>query len=326
MRDIIDIFVALGEEVRGFGHDSYTSAIVESAIEQNGWFTQPDIERAVEAIRTEMLQRESLTKWLSGYTRTASPKRVAIIMAGNIPLVGFFDLLCVLCSGHEAYIKPSSKDRVLMQYIVDTLRAIEPSIPIYDYSSEEHYDMVIATGGEEANRYFESHFEGTKRLLRGSRHSVAVLSGKESAMELKALMEDITAYSGLGCRSVSMIFAPEGYDITLPHPPAVNTKLRRNIAAMRALYTIQQRRFMDYGAFLMVEGKEFATSLALVVVQRYSDIEDVRAWLSEHRNHIQCVVSHLDIESCVAFGEAQHPTLWEYADGIDTMKFLLDEQ
>lgn len=326
MRDIIDIFVALGEEVRGFGHDSYTSAIVESAIEQNGWFTQPDIERAVEAIRTEMLQRESLTKWLSGYTRTASPKRVAIIMAGNIPLVGFFDLLCVLCSGHKAYIKPSSKDRVLMQYIVDTLRAIEPSIPIYDYSTEERYDMVIATGGDEANRYFESHFEGTKRLLRGSRHSVAVLSGKESAMELKALMEDITAYSGLGCRSVSMIFAPEGYDITLPHTPAVNTKLRRNIAAMRALYTIQQRHFMDYGAFLMVEGKEFATSLALVVAQRYSDIEDVRAWLSEHRDHIQCVVSHLDIKGCVAFGEAQHPTLWEYADGIDTMKFLLDEQ
>ena len=185
--------------------------------------------------------------------------------------------------------------------------------------------MVIATGGDDANRYFESHFADTKRLLRGSRHSVAVLSGKESAEELKALMEDITAYSGLGCRSVSMIFAPEGVNIELPHSTAINTKLRRNIASMRALYTIQQRKFVDYGAFLMVEGKKFATSLALVVIQHYNDIADVRAWLTEHRDHIQCVVSHLDIDGCVAFGEAQHPTLWEYADGVDTMKFLAEE-
>lgn len=325
MRDIIDIFATLGDKLQSFGDDSHTSAVIESAIEQNGWFTRPDIERAVKAIHTEMLQPESLTKWLSDYPRTTSPKRVAIIMAGNIPLVGFFDLLCVLCSGHEAHIKPSSKDRVLMQYIIDTLRSIEPSIPIYNYSSEERYDMVIATGGDDANRYFESHFADTKRLLRGSRHSVAVLSGKESAEELKALMEDITAYSGLGCRSVSMIFAPEGVNIELPHSTAINTKLRRNIASMRALYTIQQRKFVDYGAFLMVEGKEFATSLALVVIQRYNDIADVRAWLTEHRDHIQCVVSHLDIDGCVAFGEAQHPTLWEYADGVDTMKFLTEE-
>ena len=325
MRDIIEIFAALADKLQGFGDDSHTSAIIDNAIEQNGWFTRPDIVRAVEAIRNQMLQPESLTKWLSDYPRATSTKRVAIIMAGNIPLVGFFDLLCVLCSGHEAHIKPSSKDRVLMHYIVDTLRSIDPSIPIYDYASEERYDMVIATGGNDANRYFESHFADTKRLLRGSRHSVAVLSGKESAEELEALMEDITAYSGLGCRSVSMIFAPEGVNITLPHTVALNTKLRRNIASMRALYTIQQRHFVDYGAFLMIEGKEFATSLALVVAQRYSDIADVKAWISERRDHIQCVVSHLGIEGCVAFGEAQHPTLWEYADGVDTMAFLLGE-
>lgn len=325
MRDIVEIFAQLGERVEGFGRDAETSAIIDTAIEQNAWFTRPDIERAVEAIRTDMLQPSTLQRWLSSYTRTATPKRVAIIMAGNIPLVGFFDLLCVLCSGNEAHIKPSSKDRVLTRYIVDLLRSIEPSIPIYDYIAKERYDMVIATGGDEANRYFESHFEGTKRLLRGSRHSVAVLSGKESAEELEALVEDITAYSGLGCRSVSMIFAPEGYDIALPHTTATNAKLRRNIASMRALYTMQERVFGDHGAFLTIEGSTFATSLALVVVQRYRDIEDVRAWLREHSAHIQCVVSHLDIEGCVAPGEAQHPTLWDYADGVDTMLFLTEE-
>ena len=270
-----------------------------------------------------MLDATKLRLWLSNYTTATIPQRVAIIMAGNIPLVGFFDLLCVLCSGHEAHIKPSSKDRVLMQYIVDTLRSIEPTIPIYDYSATERYDMVIATGGQEANRYFESHFSGTKRLLRSSRHSVAVLAGNESSEELRGLYNDITAYSGLGCRSVSMIFAPRNLDIALAKGEAQNPKLRRNIASMRALYTMQGRSFADYGSFLAIEGSSFATSLANVVVQRYDDIAEVRAWLKEHSEEIQCIVSHLDIENAVAFGEAQHPKLNDYADGVDTMKFLV---
>ena len=323
MRDITNIFATLGDRLQGFGQSEDSQRVIASAIEGNPWFTERDIISAVEAICTDMLDRDKLEAWLANYPAITTPQRVAIIMAGNIPLVGFFDLLCVLCSGHEAYIKPSSKDRVLTNYIVDTLRDIEPNIPIYDYSTEEHYDMVIATGGEEANRYFESHFEGTKRLLRGSRHSVAVLGGNESAEELKGLYEDITAYSGLGCRSVSMIFVPEHHNIALPNTTAQNPKLRRNIASMRALYTMQGREFGDYGAFLAIEGTSFATSLASVVIQRYHDIAEVREWLTEHSEEIQCVVSHLDIEGCVPFGKAQHPTLWDYADGVDTMEFLI---
>ena len=323
MRSISDIFITLGERLREFGHSQTSRAVISSAVEANPWFTERDILDAVEAICCQMLDKGKLEAWLSGYTTATTAKRVAIIMAGNIPLVGFFDLLCVLCSGHEAHIKPSSKDRVLTQYIIDTLRNIEPTIPIYDYSPTERYDMVIATGGEEANRYFESHFAETKRLLRGSRHSVAVLDGSESKKELDGLFEDITAYSGLGCRSVSMLFIPEGCDIALPKRNAENSKLRRNIASIRALYTIQGRSFGDYGAFLTTEGTTFATNLANVVVQRYRDIAEVKAWLTEHREEIQCVVSHLDIENAVAFGEAQHPQLSDYADGVDTMEFLV---
>ena len=323
MSNIIDIFVTLGERLRGFGIDEESRTLIDSAIEQNAWFTEQDIHNAVEAIRTQMLDRAKLEEWLHGYPTTTTPQRVAIIMAGNIPLVGFFDLMCVLCSGHEAHIKSSSKDRVLMRHIADLLRDIEPTIPIYDYDTEQRYDMVIATGGEEANRYFETHFSGTKRLLRGSRHSVAVLDGTESETELRGLYEDITAYSGLGCRSVSMIFAPEGHTITLAQGEAHNPKLRRNIASMRALYTMQRREFSDYGAFLAIEGNTFATSLANVVVQRYRDIADVRAWLSEHSEEIQCVVSHLDLEGVVPLGEAQHPRLSDYADGVDTMTWLV---
>lgn len=323
MSSIVDIFVTLDKRLQRFGSSEESRAVIHSAIEQNLWFTEQDIISAVEAIRTQMLDRAKLEAWLANYPTTTAPQRVAIIMAGNIPLVGFFDLLCVLCSGHKAHIKTSSKDRVLMQYVVDLLRSIAPQIAIYDYSAEEHYDMVIATGGEEANRYFESHFSGTKRLLRGSRHSVAVLDGTESERELRGLYEDITAYSGLGCRSVSMIFAPKGLNIALSKGEAQNLKLRRNIASNRALYTMQGRAFSDYGAFLAIEGSAFATSLANVVVHRYSDIADVKVWLREHREEIQCVVSHLDIEGAVAFGEAQHPRLSDYADGVDTMEFLV---
>ena len=325
MRGIIDIFSTLSDRLSGFGHSEDSRNIIRAAVECNPWFTDGDIRNAMEAIRTQMLDSAKLEEWLSSYTKAKSPQRVAIIMAGNIPLVGFFDLLCVLCSGHEAHIKPSSKDSILMRYIVDTLRSIEPSIPIYDYIATEHYDMVIATGGDEANRYFKSHFANTKRLLRGSRHSVAILDGTESSEELEALYEDITAYSGLGCRSVSMIFAPEEYKIELPTGEAQNIKLRRNIASMRALYTMQGVSFDDYGAFLTTQGTTFATSLAQVVVQRYSDITKVKAWLQEHGEEIQCVVSHLDIENAVAFGEAQRPRLMDYADGVDTMAFLISE-
>ena len=323
MRSITDIFTSLGEQLQTFGQSDESRTVIRAACEANPWFTERDIIDAVEAIRHDMLDRTNLETWLDGYPTATSPQRVAIIMAGNIPLVGFFDLMCVLCSGHEAHIKPSSKDRVLMQYVVDSLRSIEPAIAIHDYTPTEHYDMVIATGGEEANRYFESHFADTKRLLRGSRHSVAVLDGMESSNELEGLFEDITAYSGLGCRSVSMIFAPANLDIALPKGEARNAKLRRNITSMRALYTMQGRKFDDYGAFLAIEDTTFATTLANVVVQRYEDIAEVRAWLKEHHPKIQCIVSHLDIEGCVPFGKAQHPRLCDYADGIDTMEFLV---
>ena len=323
MRDIQEIFTTLGEQLREFGNSEESRAIIASAIEANPWFTEDSILRAVEAIRLDMLDRQKLEGWLSHYPAPTTSQRVAIIMAGNIPLVGFFDLLCVLCSGHRAYIKPSSKDRVLTQYIIDSLRDIETNIAIYDYSATEHYDMVIATGSDEANRYFESQFAGCRRLLRGSRHSVAVLDGKESNEELRGLYDDITAYFGLGCRSVSMLFVPEGHTLAIPHNgERLYPKYGRCVAATRALYRMQSRLVGDFGAFLSIEGKEFATNLATVVTQRYSDIEEVKAWLKEHSEQIQCVVSHLDIEECVPFGQAQHPQLWDYADGVDTMAFL----
>lgn len=320
MKHIVDIFSALGERLTHFGGDDASNRIIDEAIAANGWFTRADILRAVEAIRSEMLDRDKLAAWLSHYTKAVEPKRVAVIMAGNIPLVGFFDLLCVVAAGHECHVKPSSKDSVLMCYVVEQLRDIEPSIAIYGYSADATYDMAIATGGDDANAYFRDHFAGTRTLLRGSRHSVAVLNGNESAEELQALNNDITAYSGLGCRSVSMLFVPRGYVPDFKRGEAENVKLRRNIQAMRATLTIEGVEFWDAGAFIMRRGEDFAQSLAVVTLREYADIEEVKKWVEENTEHIQCVVSRTDIP----FGRAQYPALMDYADGVDTMRFLLD--
>ena len=323
MKHIVDIFSALGERFTRFGSDENSNRIIEEAIAANGWFTRVDILRAVEAIRVEMLDRAKLENWLKNYTKSAQPKRVAVIMAGNIPLVGFFDLLCVLAAGHECHLKPSSKDGVMMRYIVEQLRDIDPNIAIYNYSADAAYDMAIATGGDDANAYFREHFTGTRTLLRGSRHSVAVLNGKESAEELRALYNDITAYSGLGCRSVSMLFVPQGYIPAFERGVAENAKLKRNVQAMRAMLTIEGAEFWDAGAFIMRRGEDFAQSLAVVTIREYADIEDVKAWLNSNAEHIQCVVSNLGIEGSQPLGRAQYPALMDYADGVDTMRFLL---
>ena len=320
MKHIVDIFSALGERLAHFGGDDASNRIIDKAIAANGWFTRADILRAVEAIRSEMLDRDKLMAWLSHYTKAVEPKRVAVIMAGNIPLVGFFDLLCVVAAGHECHVKPSSKDSVLMRYVVEQLRDIEPNIAICDYSADATYDMAIATGGDDANAYFREHFAGTRTLLRGSRHSVAVLNGNESAEELQALHNDITAYSGLGCRSVSMLVVPRGYVPDFKRGEAVNAKLRRNIQAMRATLTIEGAEFWDAGAFIMRRGEDFAQSLAVVTLREYSDIEEVKKWIETNAEHIHCVVSRTDI----SFGRAQYPALTDYADGVDTMYFLLD--
>ena len=323
MKHIEEIFVALGERLANFGDDEHSNHIIEDALAANGWFTRADILRAVDAIRSEMLDREVLSKWLNNYTATAEPKRVAVIMAGNIPLVGFFDLLCVLAAGHECHLKPSSKDSVLMRYVVEQLRDIGKDIAIFDYSADATYDMAIATGGDDANLYFREHFAGTRTLLRGSRHSIGVLNGAESAEELRALYNDITAYSGLGCRSVSMLFVPRGYVPNFERGVAENIKLRRNVQAMRTTLTIEGAEFYDSGAFIMRRGEDFAQSLAVVTLKEYADIADVKAWINTNAEYIQCVVSNCGIEGSQPLGRAQYPALTDYADGVDTMRFLL---
>lgn len=322
---MIDIAHELSLKLATFGQDATSKEVISRAIDENGWFTQPDICLAVKAIRCQMLDADKLRDFMSHYPTHMPLKgsRVGIIMAGNIPLVGFADLLCTLLAGCEAWVKPSSKDRVLMEYLCECLKEIEPKIPIYIYDDSLNYDAIIATGGTEANLYFEQRFKGVKRLCRSSRHSIAVLTGSESEEQLQLLAKDIYSYSGLGCRNVAMIFVPDGAEIKIP-AAQTSQKYRNNYLQTKALATLSGWHFIDNGASIICDSKEFAHSLSTLSVYRYNSLEQVQQWIAEHDHELQCIVSNcIDHPRRVDFGQAQRPSLFDFADGVDTMEFLI---
>ena len=317
-------FVELGRILQQELDEGRLDPVIRRATEANCWFTAESVAFAIRAICNDMLQPELLETWLRPYQKqgTKTVRRVGIIMAGNIPLVGFFDLLCVLASGHACRVKPSSKDTVLIGYVVDLLRTIDPAIPLRMAEQGERPDAVIATGSDNANRYFRMLFGGIPSLLRGSRQSVAVLSGRETAAELSGLEEDIFAYSGLGCRNVSLLFLPRGYMPEL-RCTALNEKYRRNYLRERALLRMRRMPFVDLDGAVLCEDRSFPAALSRIHYTFYDSLADVEAWLAAHDDRLQCVVSQCVRHSRrVAFGRAQHPGLTDYADDVDTMRFL----
>ncbi|MEG1611134.1 MAG: acyl-CoA reductase [Alistipes sp.] len=324
MKNAIDLFSELGKRLSQFGANAVSRHVIEQAQAANEWFTAQDIKQAVSAFRTEMLQRDKLEKWLCPYPLpTATIRRVLVVMAGNIPLVGFYDLLCTLAVGDHCVVKPSSKDSVLMVYIVELLREINPEVAISFYVEGEDVDAVIATGGENANRYFKAHFATLPSLLRGSRQSVAVITGTESLAQLQGLSDDVFAYSGLGCRNVSLLFVPRGYTKQLQMPP-MNTKYHNNYLQTRALLKIAGQPFCDLGSAVMVEQRAFPMALSQVNYTFYDNLSEVATWLAAHDTELQCVVSEgLHHARRVDFGHAQLPTLTDCPDERDVVDFLL---
>ncbi|MDE5624114.1 MAG: aldehyde dehydrogenase [Alistipes sp.] len=326
MKDAIGLFSALGERLRDFGNDAHTQRVIADACRANAWFSPPEIGRAAGALAERMLRRETLEAWLSAYTvPVVRPRRVLVVMAGNIPLVGFFDLLCVVASGHRCIVKPSAKDTVLMQHIVGVLQSIDPSVAIEFFDGSQEVDAVIATGGNNARRYFQAHYAGKPALLRGHRQSVAVLSGRETPEQLAGLADDIWAYSGLGCRSVSLLFVPEGFDLRLAMPP-MNPKYRNNYLQTRALLTMTRRPFIDLGGAVAVEQAVFPSSLSRIAYSRYRSLSEVEAWLAAHDSELQCVVSEcVEHSRRTGFGCAQSPGPADYPDDLDVMAWLTEE-
>lgn len=324
MKETIDLFCALGRLLSDFGNDAPSRRALEAACAANEWFAPGDVRRAVGALVDEMLQPGKLAAWLARYPAlpVAAPRNVLVVMAGNIPLVGFFDLLCTLAAGHRCTVKPSSKDTALMEYVVGLLRGIDPAVPVRFHDGTQTVEAVIATGSDNAVRYFQSRYAGIPTLLRGSRQSVAVLSGRETPRQIEGLCDDIWAYSGLGCRNVSLIFAPEGYEAKL-HIKHVNSKYRSNYIQQKALLVMQRVPFVDLGGAVLVEQREFPEALSRIAVSRYRSPEEVSEWLALHDGELQCVVSECITHGRrVGFGKSQTPTLLDYPDDRDVMEWL----
>lgn len=310
---------------------------VEDAGRDNEWFTSRQIGQAVEALQSEMLRPERLSEWLSFYRKPAGfeSRRVGIVMAGNLPLVGFADLAAVVAVGHRAVVKPSSKDRALTEFVVGKLRESGCDIEIVDELLPEGLDGVIATGGDAAREFFADRFADIPALLRGSRQSVAVLTDSETHEELKGLAEDMFLYWGLGCRSVVRIFVPRGFDMeALAAKLSVfslekHSKYGECYRYARAVAAMGADRWADGGFFVLrqvaMETGPVVPNVAETLWSEYSSANEVAGWLAQYEGALQCAAGMVpgDFPRRVSLGDTQRPSWRDYADGIDTVEFLL---
>ncbi|WP_286859957.1 MULTISPECIES: acyl-CoA reductase [Sphingobacterium] len=331
----INAFVKLGELLKKQPEDLIQ--IIQLAQHKNPWYTVKNVENALHAI-TSNLTAEQLNYWLQDYPDSESAKTVGLILAGNIPLVGFHDILCVLISGFKAKIKVSSDDAGLTTYVLNRLKQIEPAFEtafeIVDKLKD--FDLVIATGSNNTARYFDYYFGVKPHIIRRNRNSVAVITGTESAAQLQALGHDIFDYFGLGCRSVSKIFVPKGYNVS--HffegiadfkDVADHYKYNNNYDYNKSIYLINGDKHFDNGFLLLKRDERTASPLSVVYYGEYDSLGDVENELNQQAENIQCVVSEvqLNIQSPVFhFGESQCPALDDYADGINTLDFLFANQ
>lgn len=325
MKGTVEIFSELGLRLEPFGSDARSRDVMERASLANPWFQPGEIVHAVKAVRERMLRRDAIEKWLSGYPESGhGGKRIAVVMAGNIPMVGFADLMYVIAAGDIPYVKYSGKDTALMSYVVDLLLEAEPGLSIERYDAGVSVDAAITSGSDAANLHFASEFADMPKLLRGSRHSAAVLTGSEERSDMEALADDIFLYSGLGCRNVSLLFIPRTYGLRIPSRRMCRG-YHNNYLRSRALLAMSGTDFTDTGEALFVEGEAaFSDDISRINVCRYDDIEEVSAWLMAHDDELQCVASSVNVHPrTVPLGRTQYPGLDDYADGVDVMKFLL---
>jgi hypothetical protein len=315
-------------------HTSILEKALSEASANNPWFTPVNMKLALTALG-EVLREESLKTWLNPYFLPDYPahvKTIGLIAAGNIPLVGFHDMLCVLITGHKCLMKLSGKDKHLPEAVGQILVDIEPQFRQYlSFTTDtlHNYDAVIATGSNNSSRYFEYYFRDYPHIIRKNRNSVAILSGNESQAELQLLADDIFQYFGLGCRNVSMLYFPEEYNIPglidafQDYGDLVNYhKYANNYEYNRAVYLVNRIPHYDSGFVLLKEDKKLASPLAVLHYQYYKDVDLLREQLKAEQENIQCIVSGLKELNHVPFGQTQTPQLWDYADSMDTIRFL----
>lgn len=307
--------------------------LIQLSQSHNRWFTPEQVYFAIESW-AEALTPANLDKWLSAYDiENVQPKTVGLILAGNIPLVGFHDFLSVLITGHKVLVKTSSNDQHLLPFLAKYLITIEPEFAEYITFIDgklEGFDAVIATGSNNTARYFEYYFKDKPAIIRKNRNSVAVITGDETNKELEALGEDIFRYFGLGCRNISKLFVPEGYDFTKFFEAMYKykdviayEKYANNYDYNKAVFLMSNFKILDNGFLTIKEDTGYASPISSVFYEYYNDKGALQKRLKDDSENLQCIVSQLDIPNKIGFGEAQHPRLWDYADNVDTISFLI---
>ena len=306
---------------------------ISAARNSNAWFTPQEVDRALKALSV-MLNEADLQTWFKEIKITEIPKKVGLILAGNIPLVGFHDVLSVLATGNIALIKLSSSDDKLLPAVLRELCKIEPALEgqVVYVERLKDFEAVIATGSNNTSRYFDYYFGKVPNIIRKNRTSVAVLTGQETQEEIAQLGHDLFDYFGLGCRNVSKIYVPENYEIKNFFEPIEqyndiinHFKYNNNYDYNKSIYLVNSAKHFDNGFLLLKEDLGFSSPLAVLYYQSYHDIKEVEQVLTEQAENLQCIVSkaNLNIPTAILqFGESQHPKLWDYADNVDTIKFL----
>lgn len=298
----------------------------------NRWFTEDQVYFAVQSWAAA-LTPANIDKWLADYDlNTTEPKTIGLILAGNIPLVGFHDFISVLLSGHKALVKTSSNDQHLLPFLASYIIAVEPefkNLVTFTDGKLEGFDAVIATGSNNTARYFEYYFKDKPAIIRKNRNSVAILTGKESKGELIALGEDIFRYFGLGCRNVSKLFVPSNYDFTLFFEAIYEyrdiihyEKYANNYDYNKAVFLMSNFKLLDNGFLTIKEDNSYASPISSIFYEYYDNETDLAKRLEEEKELIQCIVSSNPGNDGVEFGKTQKPELWDYADNVDTIAFL----
>ena len=343
LQERIDLLSRLGEYIQSDNYDptapdSYREGwqqAKEKASRENGWFIPEFIELSASNIAMAFLQKEALTEWADNYklltilrqAQDQKPKTIGIVMAGNIPLVGFHDMLCVFITGHKANIKLSSKDQVLIKHLVNTMALWNEEIKDLIIFSEmlKGCDAYIATGSNNSAGYFEYYFGKYSHLIRRNRTSVAFLTGNETHEELDKLADDVYLYFGLGCRNVTKLYVPVGYDF-IPlltkfkkyNYLSDHHKYKNNYDYNLAIHLLNKKFYMSNESLLLVEDISFFSPISQLNYEFYTDQNSLTNSLKQNED-LQCIAG----KGFIAFGETQKPSLYDYADGVDTMEFLL---
>lgn len=329
MEKTIDALDRLGGLIREMPPDQLES-LAQNARNQNSWFTPENVKQALIGA-TNYLNGAKLREWIAAYTPVSKPKKIGLVLAGNIPLVGLHDVICVLMSGHQAIVKPSSKDTVLLTYLLEQLHMIDEEIAARITMTDQlrEPEAIIATGSDNTARYFHQYFAKYPHIIRKNRSSAAVIRGNETGRDLYGLGKDIFSYFGLGCRNVSKLYVPEGYDFhsffeaIAPWSNVMeHHKYHNNYDYNKSILLVNKEKHLDNGFLLLQESEHLVSPISVLYYEYYMQ-DDPSDKLQKHSDKIQCVVSNGGWYSeSLAIGQAQMPELWDYADRVDTMAFL----